>query len=391
MDIYALDSSRKREHIVDRFESAIWTERYAELGDFQLLLESTQLNKTIFREGRWLIQNGSYRVMVVETYEDTEDSEGRRMFKPSGRSLEYILEERLAALTMAQVLANGRWTITDTPGNIVKHIFQKICIEGVLDVRDIIPDVVMTPFPHLPEGTNIGSPEAITLELEVKTLYETFQDLCTTYSLGFALLLDPENGQLHFELTTGTVRTTGQSVVDPVIFSPDLDNLSNTSELVSRAKYKNVAIVVSDHGSAVVYANPDDELKVGFDRRILFVKTSDVKAEDTNKAALLTKIGQAELAKNRRIMAFDGEIPQRGYRYGLHYFMGDITEMRKSNGATNYMKVTEQIFIDDLEGERSYPTLSLEAYITPGAWYAHNANEVWIEVDDDIHWHDLAE
>lgn len=389
MDIYALDSSRMREHIVDRFESAIWTERYAEMGEFQLLLESTQLNRDIFHEGRWLVQNGSYRVMVVETYEDNTNAEGRSMFKPSGRSLEYILEERLAALNMAQVQANGRWTITNTPGEMIKYIFRKICIEGILDVRDIIPNITMDPFPFLPEGTNVGDPASLTLELEVKTLYATFRDLCTTYSLGFALLLNPENGRLHFQLTTGTVRTSGQTEVAPIIFSPDLDNLANTSKLSSSAKVKNVAIVVSDYGSVTVYADDEAAAKTGFDRRVLLVRTSDIKEDDANKNALMVKIGQAELAKNRRILAFDGEIPQRSYTYGIDFFMGDITEMRERGSGANYMKVTEQIFIDDLEGERSYPTLSLEQYIAPGAWAAYNPNIRWHDVDPSIEWDEV--
>lgn len=389
MDIYALDGSRMREHIVDRFESAIWTERYAEMGEFQLLLESTQLNRLIFHEGRWLVQNGSYRVMVVETYEDVTDNDGRTMFKPSGRSLEYILDERLAAKDMAQVQANGRWTLVGTPGDVMKEIFQKICIEGLLDPRDIIPNITMDPFPYLPEGTNVGSPEELTLELEVKTLYATFRDLSVTYSIGFALLMDPETGRLHFQLTMGTVRTSGQSEVDPIIFSPELDNLSNPSELVSSAKVKNVAIVVSDYGSQTVYADNEAHLKTGFERRVLLVRTSDIKESDTNKPALLQKIGQAELAKHRRIMAFDGEVPQRGYKYGIDYFMGDIVEMRKRGGGINYMKATEQIFIDDLEGERSYPTLSLDSYIAPGAWYAVNPNLRWHDVEEGVVWPDM--
>ncbi len=388
MDIYTLDDSRKREHIVDRFESFIWTERFAEYGDFELLIQSTDRHRDIFAEGTWVVQNGSYRVMVVETIEDTEDSEGRAMLKPVGRSLEAVLEDRIAASTMEALQEAERWVITDTPGNIIRHIFSQICYIGTLDVHDAIPNLLMTPFPFLPEGT-ISEPQGvITVELEADTLYNIFKSLCTTYSLGFCLLLNPVTGMLHFRVITGTNRTSAQSDEVPVIFSPDLDNLSNTSELISSAGYKNVAIVTSDYGMVIVYADGAAHSQVGFARRILHVKVS-LKEADANKTALMTKAGQDELAKHRRLMAFDGEISQRGHQYGYAYFLGDITEMRKRTGATNYMRVTEQIFADDIEGERSFPTLTLDAYIGPGSWYAYPPNDAWYDVDEDTVWYDL--
>jgi hypothetical protein len=47
------------------------------------------------------------------------------------------------------------------------------------------------------------------------------------------------------------------------------------------------------------------------------------------------------------------------------------------------MRVTEQIFISDKEGTRSYPTLSLTAYITPGSWAAYDPTKAWFDLDSD--------
>lgn len=391
MDIYALNSSRQREHIVDRFESLIWTERYAEMGEFELHIHSNALHRTIFAEGRWLVQNGSFRVMVVDTLEDSEDSEGRSMLKVTGRSLEAILEDRIAAGSMAGLYNGERWTLTGIPGDIIRFIFNQICVVGILDVNDKIPDLVMTPFPYMPEGTIAEPQSIITVDLDVDTVYNVLKSLCTTYSVGYCILLNPETNKLHFQVITGTNRTSGQNDIEPVIFSPDLDNLSNTSELISNAGHKNIAIVTSEYGSTVVYADAAAHTAKGFDRRVLHVKATGIKESDTNIISLMTKQGLDALAKHRRVMAFDGEIPQKGYKYGSQYFLGDITEMRKGTGATNYMRVSEQIFVDDLEGERSYPTLSLESYIAPYTWYAYPQNENWYDVDEDLTWYDLPE
>lgn len=101
----------------------------------------------------------------------------------------------------------------------------------------------------------------------------------------------------------------------------------------------------------------------------------------TDLAALddaLEQAGKEELSKYRPLQAIDGELPANSkYRYGIDYQLGDIVEMRNQDGLTNRMRVTEQIFVDDAQGERSYPTLALDIFIQPGTWYAWDASGVW--------------
>ena len=55
--------------------------------------------------------------------------------------------------------------------------------------------------------------------------------------------------------------------------------------------------------------------------------------------------------------------------------------MRNDDGVTNQMQVTEQIFVDDKEGTRSYPTLTINTFIMPGTWSAWDFNKVWLDYD----------
>ena len=61
--------------------------------------------------------------------------------------------------------------------------------------------------------------------------------------------------------------------------------------------------------------------------------------------------------------------------------------MRNSDGITNQMRVTEQIFVSDIQGERAYPTLAIDRFITPGSWFAWDYNQTWVNADG--HWGDL--
>jgi hypothetical protein len=47
------------------------------------------------------------------------------------------------------------------------------------------------------------------------------------------------------------------------------------------------------------------------------------------------------------------------------------------------MRVTEQIFVSDSQGERSYPTLTVNTFITTGSWLSWMNNKVWLDLDGD--------
>jgi hypothetical protein len=164
--------------------------------------------------------------------------------------------------------------------------------------------------------------------------------------------------------------------------------MKNTTEVNSITEYKNVAYVFSKFGSEIVYADNVTAETSGFARRVMFVDANDVdEPAGANLTSILRNKGLDALAKARPITAFDGEIDQyTEYKYGRDYYLGDLVEMRNSDGATNQMRVTEQIFVSDGEGDRSYPTLAVESYIMPGTWsswgndtWAGGGEEVWAE------------
>jgi hypothetical protein len=106
-------------------------------------------------------------------------------------------------------------------------------------------------------------------------------------------------------------------------------------------------------------------------------------------AAALIQKGKEELSKHRAFLAFDGEIDNRtDYIYGRDYELGDLVEMRTSDGVTNNMRVTEQIFVCDQEGQRSYPTLAVNKFIYPGSWSDWMYNQYWADFGLTDYWAD---
>jgi hypothetical protein len=386
MEIYILDDLYRRIKVVDKFESLIWTERWRDVGDFELILPSTLENRHIFEPNMRLAMSESDRVMIVETIDDKTDAEGKSTITVKGPSYESVLDDRVATDGFAGTTLNPNWSITGTPGYIAREVFNQICIVGLLSPGDILQFVSMGSI--YPPSTIEEPTTSVTIDIAPDTVLKAIKDICDVYDLGFRIVRNGDTSELYFDVYTGNDHTSLQIDLPVVVFSPDFGNLSNTSEYVSISKTKNVAYVIAKNGSEVVYGNGADATTSGSDRRVLLVKADDVdEAAGPALTAILQKKGADELAKSRSISAFDGEIRQFGDTiYGVHYGLGDLVEMKNTDGATNNMRVTEQIFVSDHEGERSYPTLSLELYITPGSWLAEG-NETW-DGGDEGHWDD---
>lgn len=382
MEVYTLDSLLRRERVIDRFESLIWTERYKDQGDFELVIRSTNESRSLLKTGTRLALNESFRVMTVETVEDGVDSEKREVLKVSGPSLEAVLQDRVARPSLEDLTTKPKWELSGVPAEIARKIFHDVCVLGLANPLDKIPFINEGTF--MPDDTIAEPVDPLVVPLELKSVYAAIKELCDNWNMGFRLLRNYDTSQLWFDIYTGSDRTTGQTLLDPVIFSPDLDNLQNTKELMTIEGSKNVAYVFSPAGFLEVYPPDVDPEIDGFERRVLMVQADDITSENPNVEAALLQRGKEELAKSRTFQAFDGEINQNSrYKYGRDYYLGDLVEMRNVDSVSNQMRVTEQIFVSDREGDRSYPTLTINKFISTGSWLSWKSNQTWFDLDDN--------
>lgn len=381
MEIYILDGLLRRNQVVDKFESLIWTERWHSSGDFELDLKSTLENRSRFLVGSRLAINNSYRVMTVESVEDNTSADGKQTLKVKGRSLESMLEDRVVKYSMSDLTTEAEWVITGLPGDVARTMFDHICrAPGALDTKDVIPFLQagsMFPPDTIPEPQT-----PIEWKQKPAQLYGAIKEVCETYDLGFRLVRNFDTSQLYFDVYAGNDLTTRQTLLSPVVFAVGLDNIQNTTEFMSTQNSKNVAYVFSEQGFVVVYGEDVDPNVDGFDRRVIVVNANvDPAHPDIN--GMLIQAGNEALLKNRARSLFDGEVNQRTeYTYGVDYELGDLVEMRNKDGIITYKRVTEQIFVADRNGERAYPTLALDLFAGENTWLSWtNKNTVWMDYD----------
>jgi hypothetical protein len=334
----------------------------------------------------------SMRVMKVETQEVKRDDEGNDIITFSGRSLEALLDDRAVFSSLGSLDTEPKWLLQGPPADMLRAIFVAICEDGLLSLDDKIPFYVpgtLTPPGDIPEPS-----EDVLFEIEPGSLYELTRDQAQIYNLGFRFVRNDDNSELYYEIYTGTDHTTSQTTNPAVIFSRSLDSLSGLTEIQSDSTEKNVAYVFGKYDSTIVYASGSDSANAsGFSRKVLVVKADDIDlpiGEELTSA--LNERGRQELEKNRAVLGFDGETPQTiSFVYGRDYNLGDLVEVHDTEGNANQVRVTEQIFASDAEGDRSYPTFTQNQFVRSGSWLAYDGPPEWADVPDtsSFEWKDM--
>lgn len=389
MELYILDDLLRRETLIDRFESLIWTERFNDDGDFQLSVISNTAGRAFFKEGKKLAMNKSLRVMQIESVVDGISAEGEATLEIEGPSLEQLLDHRVARPVSTSIETDPTWDLAGPPAVVARKIFDDIVRLGLLTPLDKIP--FLKPGAYMPASGIPEIPDPILISIEPKSVRAALQELCKQWVMGYRLLRPDDSSSLYFDIYTGTDRTTGQTIYPSVVFSPGLDNLQNIKSVRTIEGTKNVALVISKTGSLMVYP-PDAATDIdGFDRRVLVVVANDIDSNNPDPIAAMTQLGRSELSKYRAFAAFDGEInPNSQYVYGRDYNLGDLVELQSGDGQANKMRVVEQIFAQDREGERSYPTLALNTFVNTGSWLSYAAMKQWVDYENDpITWSQL--
>ena len=367
MEFLVLNTKFEAVAILDVFESFIWTDRYSKCGDFEIYTSSDRQIIEALKEDFYIWTEDSEHVMVIENRKIITDVEEGNKFLVSGRSLESILDRRII---WNQILLDG----------YLQEQIKRLLNENVINPAD--PNRKISNF--IFEETD--DPYILSLKVQVQytgdNLYEAVCKLCESVSIGFKITLN-NNNQFVFKLYFGTDRSYDQETNPYVVFSPSFENIINSNYYESKAGYKNVGLVAGEVVNTIPYAgttvtigevSPQRTVVVGestskeLSRRELYVDARDISSTTSDGGSistsayddLLRQRGNERLKENKIVQAFDGQVEStQMYRYGEHYFMGDITQLENEYGMGSKVRVTEFIRSVDKDGIDSYPTFEV--------------------------------
>jgi len=352
IDLEIYSNANVRLYIVDTYESLIWTERYSEAGDFELVVPASKEALDTFELDRWIKIKDSNYVMVIESIEMSTDAEEGNKLKISGRSLESIIDRRII------------WNQTILESKLQTAI-KKLLDENVIDPIDT--NRAISNFVFNEQENDYLDSLTIKAQYTGKNLYDVICEICKSYKLGYRIRLN-DNGEMVFSLFYGTDRTYAQNENPYVIFSSKFDNVNSSRFIRSSVVKKNVDLVAGEgEGSErkKIEVSLDGGTWTGLDRREMFSDRRDVSSNegaisDADYYAQLTEAGTAALAEQNKKEAFEADVDSQAmFVYGVDYFMGDILQFENEYGIKRTIRVTELIRSVETSGYKVYPTFNV--------------------------------
>ena len=301
MNILVQDQNFVPIKLIDTYKSAIWTERFREAGDFEIVTSVDALD--YIQKGYYLTRPDSDRVMIVEGFQIETDSETGNWLIVNGRSIESILDRRII------------WNTTNLESKLdyaIKRLITENVISPAISDR-AIPNIIYADSsdPYIDSLT-------ITAQFTGDNLYDTICSLCETYDIGWKITLkdidvledleyieyidvledfEDQSGnkiidasgnviqaktgtiqRLAVELYPGSDRSYEQTENPYVVFSPSFDNIINSQYVESDKELKDVALVAGEEEGdnrrkQIVGSNS------GIERRELYVDARDLQSD----------------------------------------------------------------------------------------------------------------
>lgn len=364
MELFTLDRKFQKQDTIDKFVSAIWTERYYGDSEVELIVPATNEMIQKLTVGTFLGLIGSKEVILL----DTVDIE-KGALKVTGSSLLVFLNNRFIRTTAAH--EDRYWSITQTAGIALWWIVYYMCIAGTYPVG--VPNPALFVIPGLGLGNYDNSGPVVTFAVPYGPVYDAMRNIATTYGVGIKITLESVTDtsySLAFWSYKGLDHTSGQSVNQVVRFSPQMDSLTDIKELQS---IKDMSTLVYSFAPG----NPDGLATspgvsslagaqyTGFDLRALMTFEEDITTDqvggDPNALVnILNSRANLALTDHRFARAIDGQIvPLHQFQYGVDYNLGDIIEVQGNSEIVQTSMVTEYIRAQDNAGERAYPTVAM--------------------------------
>ena len=358
-----MDKNRQQIGYVDNFTSLVWADRYNQLGDFTLDVSPTYENLNLFQEDYYvrLADGDIRRPMVIEKLTIANDIEKGPTLTVKGSSLEHILERRIV------------WGLCSIEGDFQNGI-KKVLNENAISPTDKTRKLPIT-FVASTDSYITGL--TIDTQFTGDSLYTAISSCCQSADVGCRVLMtDYSTGAMTFELYTGVDRSYSQTAVAHVIFSPNFDNLLNSSYYTDKTTLATVTLVGGEgEGSDRKYVTvaADGGALSGIDRREVFTDARNVSSNTANGTTLtatqykaqLTQKGKETLADSVKTQLFDGEAePRNSFLYGRDYTIGDIVQIENEYGMAMTVRVSEFIQSEDSQdGYKSYPTFASVATV----------------------------
>lgn len=354
MEIYTVEPTTNTvTALVENFDSCIWTERYSSYGDFSLTMAPNPALANFLLPDKFLGFGSSDATMIIESVLTKTEDDGRQVMTVEGTSLEGFLRHRVAI-----GLLDNHWTVLrGSIGSILHQLLTRVLVDG--GVSSQTNALTYDVFTNLSiSSIYTGLPDAI-MTIKRQDLYTAVKEVLDAYDLGFSFKM-PNRGSTnkYIQIYKGVDRTS----ISGVSFSAENDSLTKVSRLLSKENQKTTAYVYTSGTTKTAVLGGGSSLRE-WRRKVISVDATDLPepaaGQPDERVEQMTARGLELLGQRKPVDLLDGEVnPQTSLRFGVDYGLGDLVTLKMPQTSDQLMRVAEHIWIQDAEGEQSYPTLT---------------------------------
>lgn len=395
------DPSYLQEALIEGWTSMIWTRRFVTPGDFEL--HTPLINETFaaLPAGSLISLRDEVEVMEVESHKVAPAGEGGWELVVKGRSVDLHTENRYveapygkrrqmcrqypADNAIAVLLWNAFVNPTNNdvtwsgdrknePMNKIPNFAINVESLNPLDTRKIwlknselkavVEELLNSAGLGLktrrPPQTTAGSVDVVTSG-SLKGAFKRYNPFEEPIDTRNHLMLTVYAGTDRSHLAAG-------DIWEPVVFHIATGVVEDPSYFYDQSIFKSHARVISSEGYKHVYRKSGVESGyIGRDRRSILVDAGSPDDGENKSEFKDSQIdaGRDELAAHKFIALFDGKIAPRTLTddkmpvFEQDYYLGDLVTLTGTlQGSKEVKRVSEYIRVQDLQGERGYPTLA---------------------------------
>lgn len=342
MNIYILDGLAGISGVIETYESVIWNMQFSGVNDFQIQLPLSA--GALLTRGTCLVRetdvtaNGYRNVMRIESRVVSYDADRGWILTVSGGGLKKIVGQRVV------------WEQTNFEEENVETAIRSVITDNIISPDDTdraIGDFIL--------ADAVGLTDTFDAQLFGDNIADWIQSTCEVYGCGWDVYI--ENGKYVFALIYPTDRSYDSE--DPVVFSPEFDNLAAaTYENLGNEAY-NVALVGGE-GEGTEQVTTSVGSGAGLGRYETYIDGGSVSSNGEiitmeTYISMLQTYGTEQMTQSHESVS--GEIIQNGlYTFGVDYFLGDIVQVNVGAVASAKMRITEMIYSEDVNGSALVPT-----------------------------------
>lgn len=345
--------------ILEKFQSAIWHEKFYDKGEIEIIAPCTQETLNLLKTGNIVLKNDIKSVknqvfMEIKQITITSDDEQGDVITANGVSSSELLERRIVWRTRKFVNKN----IVDVLYTLVLGemgaIFSEEEFSNLEQYNPLSSARSLSLYSLKADRPNI--PITLTMQTTGKNVLESVKQLCAENGLGFKIttlvnykekkdnVIYGLNGDFcKFQILVPVDRTKS------VIFSDDFDNIFNATYVKNITNSKNIALLAArgegvdrerfiffkdyakEYRNITTNTQEYGSLVTGYNRFEEFVDVRDTDNSDLTEDEYIESLRATAAEKFGNLEeSFDGEMHTEGvFKYNRDFFLGDFVTINK--------------------------------------------------------------